>query len=293
MSWLKIDDRWPEHPAIAGLKPSEKIIWITAAAWSARNNTLGAIPKGVVPILLAQSQAPKSAVNALVDAGLWDRTDDGFAFTETLNPFPTQEQIENKRKNDRDRQAARRARIQSESRTRHAVTTSDLTCDVTGDIAPRHGPVSVPEPEPEINSFKKPPTVVPFVTSGGGGETNDATAAAIDELATLELAAAVASGAQIIDRQRYRARIVKRIAAERTGEISRLIEGNRHLGPLEIARLAFGPLPPEPVTAETSQVLATIARDRSCPDCHGTGWTVDDDNTAIPCEHSHTATATA
>ena len=294
MSWLRIDDAWPEHPAIAGLKPTEKVLWLTAAAWSARQATLGMIPKQVMPIVIAQSGAAKTAPAALVAAGLWEQTTDGWEFSALLNPFPTQAAIDAKRERDRQRQALRRARQkEGDSDPRHAgvtqmsqrdtkATRSQVTSDVTQKVASKSRPVSIPEPEPDVNKLSETTTVVPLVTSPGGGGPDRITEA-IEALADAEPQPAHPPS----NPAAYRRAIVRRLRSERGPELTRLAKTEPELTGPELAErmLESKPIPPlRPIPASESDAVRDTRRGPdACPACQGTGWTTTKTGDAIAC----------
>lgn len=73
MTWLRIDDTFPEHPKVVGLDASTKWLHVCALAYASRNLTDGYIPAGALRGL----GGTKRMVTALVDAGLWEGYDAG------------------------------------------------------------------------------------------------------------------------------------------------------------------------------------------------------------------------
>ena len=68
MTWLRIDDTFPEHPKVVGLDAPTKWLHVCALAYASRNLTDGYIPAGALRGL----GGTKRMVAALVDAGLWE-----------------------------------------------------------------------------------------------------------------------------------------------------------------------------------------------------------------------------
>jgi hypothetical protein len=94
MTWVKIDDRFPEHPKIAEAGPLAMALQVAALCYASRNLTDGFIPSSMVGRLLpleewlANGQQTPSkllggptsktlleeTINALCDVGLWEKS---------------------------------------------------------------------------------------------------------------------------------------------------------------------------------------------------------------------------
>lgn len=81
MTWFKVDDGFWSHPKTMQLPDQDRLaaigLWVSAGAWCAKYNTYGRVPK---VFLTGLAHAPESLAVALVSAGLWRETDDGWAF---------------------------------------------------------------------------------------------------------------------------------------------------------------------------------------------------------------------
>ena len=89
MSWVKIDDAFPEHPKVVPLSDRAFRIHVRALCYCARNLTDGRVPRGAEQLLgctLAQ-------IGELVTAGLWDVRPDGWAVHDYLQYNPSREQV--------------------------------------------------------------------------------------------------------------------------------------------------------------------------------------------------------
>ncbi len=68
MTWLKLDDRFDEHPKFVGLSDKALALWLKGLAYCSRHLTDGHIPKAVLRRLDGTPKAAKE----LVAAGLWE-----------------------------------------------------------------------------------------------------------------------------------------------------------------------------------------------------------------------------
>ena len=81
MAWFKVDDRLWSHPKWLGLPIEAKALWVSAGSYCAMHETDGEISCQTLAIVLPNSRHTRAA-NALVEAGLWERTNDGYRFHE-------------------------------------------------------------------------------------------------------------------------------------------------------------------------------------------------------------------
>lgn len=101
MPWVKLDDAMHAHPKIA-------------AAWSSCRGSVGLhvmalsycgayLTDGHVPATFVESKLPElgdrvAAVEALVEAGLWEAVDDGYRVHDYLELNPSRRAVERRRK---------------------------------------------------------------------------------------------------------------------------------------------------------------------------------------------------
>lgn len=76
MRHFRVDGKFYGHPKVAGLPIGAVGLWALAGSWSVQYRTDGNVPDVIVEDLLAG----ESYTSALVDAGLWARTDEGWRF---------------------------------------------------------------------------------------------------------------------------------------------------------------------------------------------------------------------
>jgi hypothetical protein len=75
VSWLRIDDAFPQHPKIVGLPRSDRWTWLEVLAYCARYRTEGKVPPGVHEAVPAAT--PKT-LQKYVQAGLLDEDETGL-----------------------------------------------------------------------------------------------------------------------------------------------------------------------------------------------------------------------
>jgi hypothetical protein len=97
MAWFKVDDGFHHSAKVLSIPRAIRAealgAWILGGTWSADNMTDGFIPCAV----LLDWPVSEEAVQALVDAGLWDRVEGGIQFHDWCEYQPTREQLEAKR----------------------------------------------------------------------------------------------------------------------------------------------------------------------------------------------------
>lgn len=108
MTWFRIDDSFGAHPKVLGIprkdRPAAIGLWTLAGVWCARNLTDGYLASH----MLDELGVPKKYATMLVAAGLWEATGDGFRFHDWTDHQPSRAEVEQRRKEDRDRKAAAR-----------------------------------------------------------------------------------------------------------------------------------------------------------------------------------------
>ena len=139
MTWVKIDDSFPDHPKIKGLKDDEFRLYMTALCYSSRYLTDGVIPLNIVRTFI-ESRSKSSRISALVDANLWEIVADNVVILSYSEYQFTKERIESERKLAAERMAKSRG-----LRRTDAVT--------EGEVRPPHThthPIPIPIPIKDI-----------------------------------------------------------------------------------------------------------------------------------------------
>jgi hypothetical protein len=137
MTWARLDDGFPEHPKVIGLSDRAIRLWLTALCYCARNLTDGLVTEIALKNVARSSNLsrPNSVATALVDAGLWERTDDengGYLIHDYLKYNPSKVDVERER-------AAARDRMQ---RHRSKEVRANVPANVTGERSPSPSPTT-------------------------------------------------------------------------------------------------------------------------------------------------------
>lgn len=114
MTWLKKDDRFPEHRKIRRLCDGAYRLHDTALHACAKDETDGLVTEHDIEDM-EHGPRLRKYVDVLVKAGLWEVVEDGWMIHDYLHYNPSHEQLNAKREADRERQAARRQRITARS----------------------------------------------------------------------------------------------------------------------------------------------------------------------------------
>jgi hypothetical protein len=108
MTWFRVDDHLSDHRKVRKAGTSAMGLWVLAGSWSAAHLTDGWVPREVALRYGTERQAER-----LTSSGLWAAGDvdgePGWFFHQWIDHQPTREQVELRRKNAAERQAAWRA----------------------------------------------------------------------------------------------------------------------------------------------------------------------------------------
>lgn len=109
MTWFRIDDGLADHPKVLALQSGKHwkgaiALWTLAGSWCSRHLTDGYVPAAVI----ARLGALTAEADALVAAGLWGRSEDGYAFHDWAAHNPLRAEIEAKREATRERVTSHR-----------------------------------------------------------------------------------------------------------------------------------------------------------------------------------------
>ena len=116
MTWVKIDDSFPDHPKIKGLKDVEFRLYMTALCYSSRYLTDGVIPLNIVRTFI-ESRSKSPRISALVDANLWEIVADNVVILSYSEYQFTKERVESERKLAAERMAKSRGLRRTEGVT--------------------------------------------------------------------------------------------------------------------------------------------------------------------------------
>jgi hypothetical protein len=139
MTWVKIDDSFPDHPKIKGLKDDEFRLYMTALCYSSRYLTDGVIPLNIIRTFI-ESRSKSSRISALVDANLWEIVADNILILSYSEYQFTKERVESERKLAAERMAKSRGLRRTEGVT-------------SGEVHPPHThPIPIPIPNIDIHT---------------------------------------------------------------------------------------------------------------------------------------------
>jgi hypothetical protein len=137
MTWVKIDDSFPDHPKIKGLKDDEFRLYMTALCYSSRYLTDGVIPLKIVRTFI-ESRSKSPRISALVDAKLWEIVADSIVILSYSEYQFTKERVESERKLAAERMAKSRGLRRTDTVTE-------------GEVPPPHThPIPIPIPNKDI-----------------------------------------------------------------------------------------------------------------------------------------------
>lgn len=101
--WAKLDDAFPDHPKVLELSDRAFRVIVTAWCYSARHLTDGRVPASSLT-----NAASRKAALELERAGLWVRVEDAYVIHDWDDWNPTAEDVQRRRKANRERQQRRR-----------------------------------------------------------------------------------------------------------------------------------------------------------------------------------------
>lgn len=144
MTWVKLDDHFPDHPKLQALGDDYDAglsLEVRGLCYCAANLTDGFIP-------LRKFSNEQTTIDRLVAVGLWEPVDGGYRVHDYLEYNPSRAKVEAERATTRDRVS--RWRNGSSNAVSNAVTTS--VSNAVGNAAPEPVPErdkTTPTPTPE------------------------------------------------------------------------------------------------------------------------------------------------
>jgi hypothetical protein len=98
MTWVRLDDAFPDHPKVIGLTDAAFRTHVAGLCYAGRYLTDGHIPTSAL-----RQIGTRKAAQELETAALWDRTDHGWVIRDFLDYNPSKADVESER--DRRRAA--------------------------------------------------------------------------------------------------------------------------------------------------------------------------------------------
>lgn len=112
MTWVKLDDKLPEHPKLLAAGDQAAWLFVSGLCWCARHLRNGRIPTEVLPRLTG-FRKPAQLADRLVEAGLWERVDGGFLVHDYLDYQESEVDVKERRRATAARVAKHRAKRSS------------------------------------------------------------------------------------------------------------------------------------------------------------------------------------
>lgn len=119
MPWVRLDDRFPSHRKVALLSDRAFRLYVSALCWSSENLTEGRILDRELPVI-TRIRGTRAAAKELHDAGLWDRTENGWVVHDYLEYNPDRSRVQAERAANAARQQAYRDRKRAEREAKQA-----------------------------------------------------------------------------------------------------------------------------------------------------------------------------
>lgn len=143
MTWVKIDDQWPNHPKARAAGKNGRELAIASWCWSAANLTDGFIATHDLPLLAAQAEVPaRPTARRLVEVGLWEEVEGGWLVHDYLDRNPTADKVLATRE-ARSRSGAKGGRKSGESRR---ASKSEANASATGEAEGKQNRTPSPSP---------------------------------------------------------------------------------------------------------------------------------------------------
>lgn len=131
MSWVLLDDNFPNHPKAVRVGPVAAYLFICGLCYCRKHHTGGFIPANAVK-LLGVTTNPRRMVDALIEAGLWERSEGGFTvhdYTERYDDDEAKSQIEEKSR--RRREAGRKGGLARAEKAKQTPNASSIASSKT------------------------------------------------------------------------------------------------------------------------------------------------------------------
>lgn len=175
VSWIRVDDKAPNHPKFLTAGPVASWLWICGQGYCATYLTDGFIPLAALPTF----PVPDSQTHAerLVQANLWEVRDGGFQVHDYLDYQPSRAAVLARREEDAHRK--RQERESPSPRTPSGVQTDSKRCPRARTRPSHPDPIPVPDPDPdppsgeELSSADADPSVGPAEVAGLWNDTCD------------------------------------------------------------------------------------------------------------------------
>jgi hypothetical protein len=159
MTWVRLDDQFPDHPKVVAAGAQATWLYISGLCYCSRQLTDGRIPKPIVP-RLTDLRKPYDLAERLVVVGLWRDEPGCYVVHDYLAHQRSKEQVEREREAANVRQKSRRDKKRSHGGSHGEVTRPELDTPTDSDIPPLTPPQSGREQKATLRSQGQNPRAV-------------------------------------------------------------------------------------------------------------------------------------
>lgn len=174
MSWIKLDDRFPDHEKTLAAGPEAAWLFINAMCWSSRHEADGRIPESVMHHLVPNGEA---LAERLTTAGFVRRTKLGFSIVNYTKRQRSRAEIEDERAKGRGRVAEHRKRrrngVTSAGNAKVRATDTEADTDNSSLSPPSNGATSNGALSPEDETDQLARTVLERIADTRTTAAND------------------------------------------------------------------------------------------------------------------------
>ena len=240
MTWVRLEDSFPEHPKILGLSVPAKWLIVEGLCWCNRNLTDGFIAAEAAPRL----GATKKLIGELEAAGVWEPCPGGWQVHDYGDFQPSRERVLAEREAGR----LRKAKHDAKKKAAKDAARNEPGNAVTGGVS--NGD-PVPGPDPTTTSSSS-------VTSSNAAPDRDDDDPPIDQALVDAVVALKMSKVRPDNPGPYRAAVARSVPAEHGADLARTLAEHPDWPTNWVAAHALGLDRTDPSPA---QVIA------DCPDC--------------------------
>lgn|GEM_PF-1749231 len=145
MTWIKLDDSFPNHPKVIKAGPAAAWLYVSALCYSSSYLLDGYIESSSVEVL-TNIKHYRKAVDALIEVGLWEEVEGGYQIHDYLEHQKSRASVQAEREKSRKRQTKHRAESRRDNTVSHVDVTEpdtdtevDTDTDVTTSCPPPDG----------------------------------------------------------------------------------------------------------------------------------------------------------
>ncbi len=102
MTWIKLDDKTPRHPKVAGLSDRAKWAWLSSLCYASEFLTDGVVPMAFIVTVSRRLR------EEIVAAGLWREAGNQIVIHDYLDHQTSKESVQKERRRNRERRNAGR-----------------------------------------------------------------------------------------------------------------------------------------------------------------------------------------